>query len=478
MSPFVRLVQKEFKIALREKLIISIGLSTMLLLGIALYTGYISYIHQRKVIDQTKEEKRNEWLNQSDKHPHIAAHYGTFVFKPKTILSVFDFGLDAFTGTSVYLEAHFQHEFMFRPAQDHSSMIRFGELSSALVFQVLIPLLIIFLTFSSYTKERENGTLKLLMSQAINIHLLSWSKIVAYLIMLGLILCPFFVGCIILSGVKFQQNTLPDITSRILLLIFFYGIYLVFFTVFSVWVSFRSTNGRNALLTLLSIWIFFTILMPKTVTNLSESLYSLPSMREFKAQIQKDISHGLDGKTTRLVRKQNLERELLKTYEVDSVQQLPFNFEGVSMQAGEDYGNKVYDYHMEKLRKIFNKQNQLSSIASILNPYMAIQHLSMALSGTDIHTFNHFEDEVENYRRELVRLMNNDMAQNSSYGEFYGYKAGKNLWEEIDDFNYQAPNIIELLKSYLLEISSLLLWIVIVIILLSSAHRKINVVNA
>ncbi len=477
MRPLILIAKKEIKIALRERLIVSLVLIIVLLLGIALYGGYVAYRQQEAAIRQTQVEKRQEWLNQGDKHPHIASHYGTFVFKPKTILSLFDFGLDAFTGTSVYLEAHYQHEFMFRPAQDHSSMIRFGELSAAVVLQILVPLLVIFLAFPAFTRERESGTLKLLMSQGISPHALSWGKIMAYTSMLAVILAPFVLGLVFLSAANIRQEAIPDVTVRVVLLTLIYGVYLFFFVAFSVWVSLWSSTGRNALLTLLTCWIFFSILMPKTVANLSESFHVHPSMREFKAQIEEAKLNGLDGKTPRSVRMANLEKEYLKKYKVDSVQQLPFNFEAVSMQAGEDFGNQVYDYHMGKLQDVFLKQNHLGSLASLFNPYLAIQHLSMALAGTDTHTSIHFEEKVEEYRRELVRKMNQDMAENSEYGEFYGYKAGRDLWEEIPDFSYMSPTSRELLSHYKLELISLLLWMVLLMALLTFANQKMKPIH-
>jgi len=472
MRLLLLIARKEIKVALRERLVIVLGSIILLLLGLALYAGYLAYQQQQTIITQVQAEKRQEWLNQGDKHPHIAAHYGTFVFKPKTVLSLFDFGLDAYTGTSKYLEAHHPHEFMFRPAQDHSSMIRFGELSAALVLRILVPLLIIFLAFASFTRERESGTLKLLVAQGVSFSTLTWGKILAYGTLLTMILLPFLIGIAILSCVGVQQKDIPDLATRAVILALVYGLYLFLFIAFSVWVSLRSSTGRDALLILLSGWIFLGILMPKTVANLSESVYALPSMREFKAAIERDKVSGLDGKTPRSVRMATLEKKYLEKYDVDSVQQLPFNFEGVSMQAGEEYGNQIYDHHQEQLRNIFHRQNRLGSLASLLNPIMAVQQLSMALSGTDMHTFIHFEEQAEAYRRELVRKMNTDMAENSQYGEFYGYQAGSDLWQQMDGFSYQTPTAGQLLRHYRLEVVSLLFWTFLLILLIYYTNQK------
>lgn len=471
-TPLLLIAAKELKTALREKLMVVLSLLILVLLGIALYAGHLAYRQQLRIITETQQEKREEWLQQGNKHPHIAAHYGTFVFKPKTVLSIFDFGLDAYTGTSIYLEAHHQHEFMFRPAQDHSSMIRFGELSAALVLQILLPLLVIFLTFGAFTREREQGTLRLLLSQGISYGTLGWGKILAYGLVLTLILLPFVMGILLLSSLGLSSQTIPDVRIRVILLALVYAMYLFYFIAFSVWASLRSTSGRNALLSLLSGWIFFLILMPKTVANFSESTYRLPSIREFKAKIEEDITNGPDGQTPRSLRMAKLEKSYLKKYGVDSIQQLPFNFEGVRLQAGEEYGNQVYDLHLEGLYDIFHRQNRLGSLAGLINPFLAVQHLSMALSGTDLHTFIDFEKEVEIYRRELVRKMNKDMAENSRYGEFFEYEAGKDLWEEIDDFSYRAPSVGKVLQHYQLELLSLIIWTLISLTLLNTSYRK------
>ncbi len=474
MQQLLIIIKKEIIIALREKLVLVLGGIMVLLLGIALYAGFLSYQQQQTIITQKQAEKREEWLHQGDKHPHIAAHYGTFVFKPKTVLSLFDFGLDAFTGTSIYLEAHHQHEFMFRPAQDHSSMIRFGELSATLVLKVLIPLLIIFLSFNAYTRERESGTLKLLISQGISFGTLSWGKILAYCTILTIILSPFLIGLLLFSWVGNPSQAMPDETLRLVLLTLAYGVYLFLFISFSVWVSLRSSTGRNALLILLSSWIFLTILMPKTVVNLSKSLYTLPSMREFKEAIEQGKVYGLDGKTPRSERIASLEKRLLEEYKVDSVHQLPFNFEGVKMQDGEEYTHKVYDHHFGKIKETFHRQNRLSSFASLINPFLSVQNLSMAFSGTDMYTFLHFEEQVETYRREMIRKMNNDMAENSKYGEFFEYAAGRDLWEELEDFSYQPPTVGELLQQYRLELASLFIWTALFLLLINYTNRKMK----
>ncbi|WP_299671954.1 DUF3526 domain-containing protein [uncultured Polaribacter sp.] len=477
MKTSIRIAKKEIKIALREKLVLTLSCIILVLLGISLYTGVIAYQQQQKTITNAQEEKREEWLGQGDKHPHIAAHFGTFIFKPKTVLSLFDFGLDTYTGTSVYLEAHYQHQFMFRPAQDHSSMIRFGELSSALVLQILMPLLIIFLAYASFTKEKERGTLRLLSSQGVTLTSIAWGKILAYFIILLVILVPFALGLLLLSYWLKTPDTVADLGIRIVLLGSTYMAYIFIFVVLSVLVSLKSSISRNALLTLLTCWILFTIIIPKTIANLGESLYPLPSMKIYKEAILKDKADGLDGKTPRAERMTKLEKELLTKHKVDSVQQLPFNYEGVRMQAGEEYGDKVYDVHWGRLLNIFNKQNKLGSYVSVVNPYIALRNISMGLSATDLNASIDFQKKVENYRRIFIKKMNDDMAENSEYGKFYEYSVGLDMWKSVEDFTYKTPSIYTTLKKYALELASLFCWTIALILFLNYITRKTKPTN-
>ncbi|MDD7884483.1 DUF3526 domain-containing protein [Flavivirga sp. 57AJ16] len=463
---------KELKGLARQNSLKILFTIIMVLLGFALYAGHIAYKQQKIMVETAQKERRAEWLDQGDKHPHIAAHYGTYVFKPKTLLSLFDFGLDTYTGTSVYLEAHYPHEFMFRPAQGYGNMIRFGELSAALVLQLLLPLLIIFITFQTFTKEKETGTLKLLVSQGVSIRSIYLGKVLAYSIIVFTIMVPFFTGLYIVGTIENTSSVITDMGVRVLLLFLVYIGYLWAFTNFSVWISLKSSSARNALLTLLIFWIVTGIIIPKTSANLGETLYPLPSMKIYKEAIQNDIANGMNPNETKEKRMARLKEDYLQQYGVDSLNQLPLNFEGIQMQEGEEYTNKVYDFHDAALYKKFELQNRAGSLMGFVAPYIAVRNLSMAFAATDWYSFNDFQEKTNNYRRHLIRSMNNDMAKNSRYGEFYEYKAGRNLWETISDFKYLTPKVTMIFKYYGMELASLSLWVLIMFILIPSSSKN------
>lgn len=469
MNGLLFVAWREIRLAFRERIIVFLCVVIILLLGFSLFAGFKSYQLQKQILINTQNEKREEWHNLGDKHPLNAAHYGAFALKPKTILGLFGFVPNTYTGISVYSEAHNEYEFKSRSGQDYSSVVGYGGLSTSMVIQVLLPLFVIFLSFSSYIRERKSRMLKLMMSKGVSAHVIVWGRALAYCTILLIILLPFFIGLMLMAGSAVNIDSIPDSGIRSVLLIGAYVIYLFLVVAITVYVSMRLT-GRNALLTLMTAWAFFVLLMPKTVVNLSESLYPLPAIEEFKAQIEQSKLNGLDGKTPPYVRREELKKEYLRKYGVGSIERLPFDFDRVSVLAEIDYDNLIYDYHLEGIRTIFKKQDRLSSLAGILNPLIATQRLSMSLSGTDFHTLDHLERAVEDYRRMLVKQMNSY----TNYDEFYESDAGMDFFVDTEDFAYQIPAFQSALKPYYLELISLLVWVIFVILLLNSRSKKLQ----
>ena len=162
------IIFKELKELTRDgRFKIAMGIS-LILLVIATITGINQYQKNNQQYLKSIETEREVWETQGEKNPHSAAHYGTYAFKPKFALSLFDNGVTKYTGNSIFLEAHNRHEASFSEASDQTSLARFGTLSVNFVLIYLFPLIIILIGYNSYTKEVEHQTLTLLKSQGVH----------------------------------------------------------------------------------------------------------------------------------------------------------------------------------------------------------------------------------------------------------------------------------------------------------------------
>lgn len=452
-------IKKEFLTALRD---IRLQISGCILIVLMLSAVLVGRQGQQQIAQQrieAQEAMYDKWVNQGNKHPHSAAHYGQFAFKPKPVLSFLDVGLDNYTGISVFLEAHKQNEVLFSAAQDSNGMSRFGELTAALILQVLLPLLIIFLTFNIFSKEREEGTLKLLHAQGLSMRQLFLGKVWGTYLMVLMI----FIPIIILAYFLLDDHSAaldPGVTTKFAGLTFGYAVYFLVFVFLCTLISAFARNSGFSLLSLLGLWILSCIILPKATANLADKVYPTPSQFEFKKTIQAKVKNGIDGHNPSDVRLASLKQELLNEYDVESIEELPVNWSGIAMQAGEEYTDQVYDQEFTRVESIFINQNRLSEWVGFIDPYLAVRHLSMALAGTDFHHHVAFARAAENYRRGFVKRMNKDMEINHKPGIAFGdYKVGEEMWSSIAPFTYQLPSISTILSSQWRSIAALVFWL-------------------
>ena len=129
------------------------------------WMGVVQNINQKEIQQSARKHIRSQWDNLKPMNPHRAAHYGSYAFKPISILNSLDDGISAITGNVLKLEGHVQNEIVYSEASQAISLSKFGKLKSSLLLQYMIPLFLIFLAYSSISSEKESGRLKLLVFQ-------------------------------------------------------------------------------------------------------------------------------------------------------------------------------------------------------------------------------------------------------------------------------------------------------------------------
>jgi ABC-2 type transport system permease protein len=200
-------------------------------------SGFSIYQLQTKNRLLYQKQVREHWEEMPDKHPHRMAHYGYIAFRTKHPLSFFDFGMESYTGNAVFLEAHRQNTINFSEAGFSTGMLRFGEISIAMILQVLLPLVIFFIGFNIVAADRENGTLKILLSQGT-----SWTEIIIGkamgLLAIALsVLLPVIILVMAGSLIIREKQFIADDVLRILWLALSYALYFGIISLIAVIVS-------------------------------------------------------------------------------------------------------------------------------------------------------------------------------------------------------------------------------------------------
>lgn len=428
----------------------------IVLLGISTWISSRQYNSTNQQYAEAKGAERSIWNNQGEKNPHSAAHYGTYAFKPKYPLSLIDQGVDKYAGTSIFLEAHNRNEAQFSLAADQTGLARFGDLTPDFILLFIIPLLIVLLGYNAFTKEREMRTLVLIRSQGIAAWKLILGKWTALMFPILVITIVLITGAgIILSNLDdfgvFKWSNLG------ILFLVYISYYIVFINLVLI-ISAKSKKSSISLVLSLAIWIIACLVVPKAASNFAETKYPYPTRQEFAANILKDKQEGLDGHDPWNKQAKLLEQEVLKEYNVDSLHQLPFNFDAYRMQKGEEHDAEVYFKHYEHLKSQFEGQTNVYVGLAALSPFLPARFLSMGVANTDYSTHWDFSDAAEDYRIRMQAFLNNDFAKNSSHGE-WGYRAEETTWKKLPVFEYAPPQLTETLSRNSSNIFVLVTWL-------------------
>ncbi|HRJ26906.1 MAG TPA: DUF3526 domain-containing protein [Fimbriimonadaceae bacterium] len=383
-----------------------------------------------------QHDLRHEWVSQTAKDPHSAAHFGTYQVKPGTSLSWFDPGLDPFLGTVNFLEAHVRSEFMLRPARDSTSARHLGYLSPAFLLQVIAPLLIILFCFGSFASDRESGTLRLTLASGVHPAALVGGKIVGGLAAVFALVLPS-LG---VSGIMMMRVSEEIDLARLGLLLLGYGFYFAAIASITLWVSSRVLKSQSALAIMISFWIGMTFVVPRTISDMAAAQHPLPSKAAFAQKIAEETRQGIDGHDPQDARREELLERTLREYGVQRIEELPVNFDAIALQASEDYTSELYQREFDRVADQLEAQAQIVRTTAVLAPFLAIRNWSMAVSESDWAHHRRYAQAVEKYRQELVRRLNTDMIQNSRTGDF-GYVVQQDFWESIPPMTYEGPSV-------------------------------------
>ncbi|MFD2521077.1 ABC transporter permease [Emticicia soli] len=457
--------------------IVLIGIFNILIIA-ALFSGYSAFRQQQASVKDHSHEVRERWENNPDKHPHRMAHYGYVVFRQKFPLSFFDFGMDSYLGNAVFLEAHRQNTVNFSEASLSNGLLRFGEISAGMILQVLLPLLLFFWGFDLIARERENGTLRILLTQGI-----SWPELIVgkalglFYLSLSIFTPAIVIGFILLASNNSGLHN-SQAFGQFSVLITSYLVYLSIISLLAVYVSAQSSSSKAALIKLIGCWLVFTLILPKISQVAGQSLFPSPSKIAFDTKVEEELISQGDSHNPNDPHYKALKDSLLRAYNVDSTHKLPFNYGGYVMREGERLSAEVYNRHQEKLVSIYQQQQNAVRLTALINPFLAIKNLSMALAGTDYNTYNDFQNQVEAYRykqaqamNELqIKLISNKIKSSSDKSS----AVSSQYWKDFPDFDYHFLSFTQVFGKEIIAIISLIIWVVGLFFLIktTSTHLK------
>jgi ABC-2 type transport system permease protein len=465
----LRIAAKEMLEMVRDRRFAWSSLLLVVLLGGALLAGWRHVADVAIEHEQARRLQRDLWLNKGEMNPHSAAHYGLFAFKPVTELAAVDPGLDPYVGVSVFLEAHKQNLARYRPIEDATPLARLGVLTASATLQLLVPLLIIGLTFTTFAGEREQGTLRQLMSLGIPANVLARGKALAVIAPLAAVLVPTAIIGALAMALYAGRDGMALSLSRTAVMA------LVYLAYFAVWVgvglvvSARARSSRSALIVLVTLWFANGFIAPRLVASGAGQVEPTPTAVDFAEAIERDKAALPPWD----VFVEQVTHELMQEHGVDEASELPVNPRGAALIKGEAADTAIHNRHFQRLANVHTRQASLYQAGALLGPLVAVQSLSMALAGTDYPHYRDFLDAAERYRTMYVDVLNQDLLRREAAPQ--EYTRGRDLWEKVPPFEYQLPGTMWALRHQGLSLLLLAGWVVLLAIMVPMGLRQVRV---
>ncbi|MEQ1489455.1 MAG: DUF3526 domain-containing protein [Terricaulis sp.] len=470
MTQSAAIARKDALEFMRDRRLLAAALLVLALAFAALFLAHARVERYEGERAAAETQDRQTWLNQGARNPHGAAHFNSWAFRPLTPASMLDPGVSAYAGPAIWMEAHNQNPATDRAAEDRAATLDLGEFSIAWVLQVLAPLLVFVIAAGLVARERERGTLRLMIASGGGAHRLPMQKLQALSRMLLVIFVPVLVAAIV-AGAWSREALTGDQVQRLGLWSFTYLIYLAISACLAVAVSTGAKTVDRALLVLVAIWLIAIPLAPRLAASAADAFAPMPSARVFWAGVQEDLGEAdvfnPDDPAT-----QALEARVLEQYGVTRLEDLPVSFAGIQLDEAEKHGDAVFDRHYADLRAIEDRQRAIMRLGALMSPLLALQNVSAGLSGTDAAHQRDFAHQAEAHRRLTVGLLNADMIANAA-GEDFDYIADPALWGEIPAFVYRSPSWIEHASVWAVDAAILLAWLVFAGLLLWRASRAL-----
>ncbi|MDN3379659.1 MULTISPECIES: DUF3526 domain-containing protein [unclassified Pseudoalteromonas] len=286
----------------------------------------------------------------------------------------------------------------------HPLSLLLGQFDLSFVVIYLLPLLIISICFNALASERQGGQLRLLMLQGGSAtHLLTYQL----LLRSALIVMPFLLISSLLLVIIRDQIGVTELLSYNFIVLCYSG----FWIAITAWVNSRAKSAANNAATLVTCWLGLVIVVPALVNTSIALLDPTPSR-----------IHYIDSLRAASDDAQKASEKTLAQYFQDHPE-LAKNGSGASDYATKKIATinsveRAMEVQDARFLNTQQAQQQSAQKLQYLSPALIVQTLLVDLAGNGLTRHHAFMCEVEAHHQALQRFFANEIAKANQRGDF------------------------------------------------------------
>ncbi|MFC1541669.1 ABC transporter permease [Candidatus Latescibacterota bacterium] len=345
------------------------------------------------------------------------------------------------------------------------------ELDWSFIIKIIFSLYVILFSYNAVSGEKNQGTLRQILSNPINRITLLFSKYLAVMITMAVQLILGILISLIIMSFLLPQIITVEILLRTLAMMLIILAYLSLFTFLSLMLSSLIHQSSMVLMTLLFIWILFYIIPEFSIIG-AETIIEIPN--EYQMAHNINYSRGFNV------------QEIIDQGKFETAQEA----QNAAQNELENKINTIMKNFYAYDNAIINRL-QIARNISRLSPMGMFQYASESISGTGLAGENHFISDILNYSLVFDNYIFNKtgkvIATSPIAGVTYVSYNGQYLMirtpeapyiKDYSDFPFFAPSkpsIVNSINYALFDLSGLLLWNIVLAILSFMAFLRADV---
>ena len=441
---------------LSPKFVFTFLLCTILII-LSIYTGITNYRADLKEYNSAIAlNKKN-----LDSQPSwgALAGLGTKITKPPQVLSTLIVGIQDAVGRNATVNIAYDPSLVDSKYDSNPVFAIFGALDLTLIVKIVLSLFAILFTFDAIVGEKEQGTLKLTLSNRVPRDQFILGKAIgSFISLLVPLVIPFLMGLILL-------NIFPDISLngedwlRIGIIFVLFLFYLSVFFTLGLLVSARTTRSSSSLFILLFIWVIFIFVIPKGAVIVSKFINPVPSVHEVNAQKDAFLQEMQAAGPAKM-------QEWMKDNPRESTPEYQEKFRKFledlqqDLTAQIDAKNAEYEEAYQAKRR---KQQRLALNISRVSPASALTFGALSLGKTGIHEHERFLNSIKTYKPIFTKWVNAKMMKNLNLS------GGQQPKPVLDDMPLHQFKPMNLRESFALAIPDFVVMAFMIILLFAGA---------
>jgi ABC-type transport system involved in multi-copper enzyme maturation permease subunit len=301
-------------------------------------------------------------------------------------------------------------------AGDNPFLASFFSVDFVDIAAIIFSLLALLFSYDAFTREKEDGTLKLQMSNSLGRSQCLAGKVLGIVFTLLPILAFSFILSAVLILFSNEVSFSAAEWGRIVLLFAASLVYLIVFVFIGLLVSVRSKTSVTSLVVCLFLWVFFVFLVPNVAANFAESFVRVQS-RDNLNQVLLDLDKERQEKMGQSYKAQGIPENWSCWWCSNS-----------SDGGTEIYGSSATDFELYRRRAAISEpirvayadkrwafqQAYVDSLArqaraaekmALLSPAGIFRTVGSALCATDLAAHERKMDRSRQYREAFIRFL-------------------------------------------------------------------------